>query len=1146
MGYGDIGPFGSTVNKTPHLDRMAREGRVLMDFYVSSTACTPSRSALMTGCYADRVGMDGGVVFPGDKRGLNPDEVTIAEMLKARGYATGCFGKWHLGDQPGFMPDRQGFDTYTGIPYSNDMWPGKKDRVPLPFVKNHKVVAHISEGRSQAVLGDAVSDAAAAFIRQNSNKPFFCYFPHSMIHVPRYVLKERAEKADGSETRAQIEEIDASVGRIMATLEELGISKNTLVFFTSDNGGSGGTSMGPLRGGKGGAKYEGHMRVPTVAWWPGTIPAGTVSSEIGATIDLLPTIAKLAGAQVPKDRVIDGKDYSNVLLGKPGAKSPHDILFYEYEGARVGKWKLVIAKTGKSELYDLEADIGETTNLAEKHPQIMKELEEKVAAHRKSVEANKRPAAFVEAPKPIPTAGLPSLVEYLGLGDIEVVPDPAIKKGGTPAKKKKAKVKKDRPVAVAQQVAAIFGDLLFENSDFEKGTLENWKAEGDAFTVQPTKGDNPIARRRKEPAMQQGDYWIGTYEKYDGKTGKPGARRGDKPTGTLTSIPFTVEKKFIVFRVGGGSRVAEVGVKLVCDGKEKTLPAGSNSETMRPVSVDVSEFLGKEVQLVIYDHATKGFGHVNADDFRAADKLAGNAVKAAPLAAAEEPVNYDNFDTYLDIGYDQTLRPQFHFSSRKNWLNDPNGMVYYDGEWHMYFQHVAIANNTGPKSWGSAVSTDLIHWEQLPHAIVPYPSTKPDESDRDHTIWSGSAVVDVHNALGKQKGNVKTLYAIYTATHRSTDHKSGFFQAAAYSTDKGRTWTKINDGGPMIDYQQGYTLGQRDPRIFYYAPGKYHVVIMMVGGKERAVRLWKSTDLMNWEIMGDIPNKAAECIDMYTVAVDGDKNNMKWVIADAGTHYEVGDFDGRNWKGDNPLDEKGRSIKEKFDFGDSYYAAQVFNQAPDGRVVHIGWLRSKQQGFRPFLEAGMPFTQQMSVPAEITLRTTPDGIRMFRNPVKEIEKLHVKTDRFKNLSAKEANAKLTQLSPELIDMTIEFAPQGNLALNVRGLEISYDAANEEFSFTNTARVEGERAVAKTRPAKKQKPYKDDGFRAIPAPAVNGTVKLRVLVDRVSLELFANDGQAAASFVVVPKADNRSISIKSPDKLKIKSLVVNELKSAWGK
>ena len=451
-----------------------------------------------------------------------------------------------------------------------------------------------------------------------------------------------------------------------------------------------------------------------------------------------------------------------------------------------------------------------------------------------------------------------------------------------------------------------------------------------------------------------------------------------------------------------------------------------------------------------------------------------------PQTTPEIPETYETFPSYGDVGYDQKLRPQFHFTSRRNWLNDPNGMVYYDGEWHMLFQHVAKNNGNGMKSWGNAVSMDLIHWEQLPHAINPYPNVKWNEG-KEHSIWLGSAVVDELNALGKQKGDVKTLYAIYTATHTGADKKAAFFQGAAYSTDKGRTWTKINGGKPMIDHQEGRSGGQRDPRIFYYAPGKYYVVIMMVGGEDRAVRLWKSTDLMHWEVMGDIPDKAAECIDMYTVPVDGNRNNMKWVIADAGTRYEVGDFDGRKWTGGGAKDEDGKPLR--FDYGDAYYAAQAFNQGSDGRVVHVGWLRSKQVGYRPFLDADMPFTQQMSIPSEITLRTTPDGIRMFRNPVQEIEALYAKTDTFTGLTAKVANEKLAQLSPELIDLTMVFSPKGNVALNVRGLIIHYDDTKKEFNFTNTARVTGEKAGQLKLPKKRQRPYRDNGFRAMPAPVV---------------------------------------------------------------
>ncbi len=423
MGYGDIGPFGSMKNKTPHLDQMAKEGIKLSNFYVSSTRCTPSRSALLTGCYADRVGMEGEVVFPVDKRGLNPDEITIAEILKSKGYITGCFGKWHLGDQPEFLPLKQGFDEYSGIPYSNDMWTGKGSRTypPLPFLKDNKVVAHISDGVNQALLCDAVTDAAVDFIKRHRNEPFFAYVPHAYVHNPRYALNARTKKANGNIFRAQVEEIDGSVGRILGTLKDLGLSENTLVFFTSDNGGSTGTSMGPLRGGKGGPKYEGHMRVPALAWWPGRISGNRSTVEIGATIDLLPTLANLSGAEIPHDRTIDGYDIADLLFSKPGAKSPHHVLYYGTEGVRKDKWKLVRIGS-RSELYDLEADLGEKNNLSLQNSEKLQELTALLDAHILDFKQNHRPAAFVVNPKPLITSveNLPTLAGYMGYGDIEM------------------------------------------------------------------------------------------------------------------------------------------------------------------------------------------------------------------------------------------------------------------------------------------------------------------------------------------------------------------------------------------------------------------------------------------------------------------------------------------------------------------------------------------------------------------------------------------------------------------------------------------------------------------------------------------------------------------------------------------------------
>ena len=229
MGYGDIGPFGNKVNQTPHLDRMAEEGRVLTQFYVANTACTPSRAALLTGTYAHRIGMDGGggnlvVTFPGDSRGLNPNEITIAEMLRKNGYATGCFGKWHLGDQPEFMPLAQGFDTYFGIPYSNDMWPLNKrgnpitkgkQYEPLPVMKQDKAVAYVADGVDQSLLAEVFTDEAIAFIKKNQKQPFFCYIPHALIHHPRYARPEYLKRAEGSGNRAHVEEVDDSIGRVL-------------------------------------------------------------------------------------------------------------------------------------------------------------------------------------------------------------------------------------------------------------------------------------------------------------------------------------------------------------------------------------------------------------------------------------------------------------------------------------------------------------------------------------------------------------------------------------------------------------------------------------------------------------------------------------------------------------------------------------------------------------------------------------------------------------------------------------------------------------------------------------------------------------------------------------------------------------------
>ena len=437
-GYCDIGPFGG-LTPTPNLDRMASEGIKLTSFYVSSVKCSPSRAALMTGCYASRVNMNGAVTHAGFNWGLHPDEVTMAEMLKEAGYATGCFGKWHLGDQPGLMPNDQGFDLYEGIPYSNDMWdylyrkknekliasgqqPKGKKPAPLPWMKNDKAVAWIDGPLSQALMNDAIADATVNFIDTHKDRPFFAYVPFPSTHNPTYALKERGDKiaALGCPEKsvhkyAQIAEIDACVGRVMNALARHGLHKNTLLFYTNDNGGpSSFYKKGTLvpRGGKFGPPYEGNMRMSTLAWWPGKIPSGYVCDEIATSTDLFPTLAKIAGGKIPQDRVIDGKDLSGLLFNK-GA-SPHQYFCFGGKGIRQGKWKLIPGKE-TDELFDLQTDYVESTNVSSQHPEIVEGLKKALAEHNADLRENQRPRGEMKTEGPIleDASGIPTLAKYL-------------------------------------------------------------------------------------------------------------------------------------------------------------------------------------------------------------------------------------------------------------------------------------------------------------------------------------------------------------------------------------------------------------------------------------------------------------------------------------------------------------------------------------------------------------------------------------------------------------------------------------------------------------------------------------------------------------------------------------------------------------
>lgn len=400
LGYGDIGCFGSS-NPTPNIDRMAREGVRFTDFYVGQAVCSASRAALLTGCYPGRVGIQG-ALGPRSKIGLNPAETTLAEVLKSRGYATAIYGKWHLGDAPEFLPTRQGFDEWYGLPYSNDMWPNHptdKSYPPLPLYVNETVVQLMPD---QSQLTRQYTDRAVRFIERNREKPFFLYLPHSMPHVPLFVSRPFEGRTGQGLYADVVAEIDDSVGQILAALAKHGLDENTLVVFTSDNGpwqvfGNHAGQTGGLRESKGTA-FDGGSRVPFVARWPKNIPAGKTRKDVAGTIDLLPTFARLAGADVPSDRIIDGRDIWPLLADHSGAKAPREFQAIYYgrhlDAIRSGDWKLHLAHDyrttaragmdgamgsyGKAHipvsLFHMVDDPNETTDVSARHPAVRDRL----------------------------------------------------------------------------------------------------------------------------------------------------------------------------------------------------------------------------------------------------------------------------------------------------------------------------------------------------------------------------------------------------------------------------------------------------------------------------------------------------------------------------------------------------------------------------------------------------------------------------------------------------------------------------------------------------------------------------------------------------------------------------------------------------
>ncbi len=428
MGYGDIGSYGATGYATPHLDQLAKEGMRFTNFYAAQAVCSASRAALLTGCYPNRIGISG-ALGPNARVGIHEDEKTIAELLKSKGYATGIFGKWHLGHHEQFLPLQHGFDEYVGLPYSNDMWPvyydggaitdssinpHRRNYPVLPLIEGNNKLEEIRTLDDQAKLTTLYTERAVDFIRRHQGEPFFLYLPHTMVHVPLGVSEKFKGKSKQGLFGDVVMEVDWSVGQVMNTLKELGLDKNTLVLFTSDNGpwlnyGNHAGSTGGLREGKG-TSFEGGQRVPCIVRWPGVTEAGTINSKLASTIDILPTLAEITGAPLP-DHIIDGVSILPLLQGDETA-NPRDHFYYYYrhnslEAVRKDHWKLVLPhnhrtyegvlpgnegfpgpyawKEAEYALYDLRRDPGERYDVQDLYPEIVAELETLVEQAREDL-----------------------------------------------------------------------------------------------------------------------------------------------------------------------------------------------------------------------------------------------------------------------------------------------------------------------------------------------------------------------------------------------------------------------------------------------------------------------------------------------------------------------------------------------------------------------------------------------------------------------------------------------------------------------------------------------------------------------------------------------------------------------------------------
>lgn len=697
-------------------------------------------------------------------------------------------------------------------------------------------------------------------------------------------------------------------------------------------------------------------------------------------------------------------------------------------------------------------------------------------------------------------------------------------------------------------------------ADFEGQDYGGWTASGEAFGPGPAQGTLP----HQMPVSG-----------YNGHGLVNSFCHGDHSTGTLTSPEFTVSRKFIKFLIGGGAHPGQTCINLLVDGQVVRTATGPNarpggSERLEPAAWDVSELAGKTARLQIVDTATGGWGHISIDDIIQTDRpqptilinpirqlvldkhylclpvkdtalpredhtamrrvqlvVDGHAVRQLDIELADaapdwwaaldvspwhgkpatlmvdklpedsqglKSVELSNTRKGLAGAYHEALRPQFHFTPRRGWTNDPNGLLWYKGQYHLFFQHNPYGVKWGNMHWGHAVSKDLVHWIELDPAVYP---------DELGVCFSGSGVVDHANSTGFKTGADDPLVLIFTSMG-----PQGGAQSLCYSTDGGRAWQNYAKN-PVLD---NLTPGNRDPKVIWHAESKQWVLALFLSAKKgdagAVYALFGSPDLKAWKKLCEIPPpKCGECPDLFELPVDGDPHNTRWVFwGGSGNHY-IGRFDGRQFKIDSGI--------QTFHGGKFYYAAQTFSDIPaaDGRRIQLAWMAGARY-------PGMPFNQQMSFPRQLTLHTTPDGIRMFCTPVKELELLRQPGRQWKPAALNPGKNPLADLHGELLDIRaeLELGTAREVGFDLRGVKVRYDAAARKLFCDKTS---------------------------APLEPIAGRIKLELLLDRTSLEVIAQDGLMNLNHCFVPEPGNQTMSLSAEGgQGKIISLEVNPLRSAW--